>query len=106
MLNKYNWAILGCGNIANDFAREMNKMGGKVYSVANRTYEKAKSFAEKYGIEKVYENIDDIFTDENVQIVYIATPHNKHIEYILKALKNGLGHPYALEKLRCFEVSC
>ena len=44
-------ALVGCGNIANDFAREMNKMGGKVYSVANRTYEKAKSFAEKYGIE-------------------------------------------------------
>ena len=84
-----NWAILGCGNIANDFAREMNKMGGKVYSVANRTYEKALSFAEKYNIEKVYENIDDLFIDEKVDIVYIATPHNKHIEYILKALDNG-----------------
>lgn len=89
MSNKYNWAILGCGNIANDFAREMNKMGGKVYSVANRTYEKAVAFAQKYGIEKVYENIEDIFIDKNVDIVYIATPHNKHIEYILKALENG-----------------
>lgn len=89
MSNKLNWTILGCGNIANDFAREMNKMGGKVYSVANRTYEKAKTFAEKYNIEKVYENIDDIFTDDNVDIVYIATPHNKHIEYILKALEDG-----------------
>lgn len=89
MSNKYNWAILGCGNIANDFAREMNKMGGKVYSVANRTYEKAVNFARKYNVEKVYENIDDIFTDSNVDVVYIATPHNKHIEYILKALENG-----------------
>ena len=89
MLNKFNWAILGCGNIANDFAREMNKTGGKVYSVANRTYEKALTFAEKYNIDKVYENIDDLFVDENVQIVYIATPHNKHIEYIIKALENG-----------------
>lgn len=89
MSNKLNWAILGCGNIASDFAREMNKMGGKVYSVANRTYEKAKAFAEKYNIEKVYENIDTLFTDDNVDIVYIATPHNKHIEYIIKALENG-----------------
>ena len=89
MLNKYNWAVLGCGNIANDFAREMNKMGGRVYSVANRTYEKAIDFAEKYNVEKVYENIDDIFADGNVDVVYIATPHNKHIEYILKALENG-----------------
>ena len=89
MPNKFNWAILGCGNIANDFAREMNKTGGKVYSVANRTYEKAVKFAEKYNIEKVYDNIDDLFLDVNVDIVYIATPHNKHIEYILKALENG-----------------
>ncbi len=64
-------------------------MGGKVYSVANRTYEKAVAFAEKYNIEKIYENIDDVFTDSNVDIVYIATPHNKHIEYIIKALENG-----------------
>lgn len=89
MLNKFNWSILGCGNIANDFARDVTRMGGKIYSVANRTYEKALQFAEKYNIEKVYENIDNLFTDKNVDIVYIATPHNKHIEYILKALENG-----------------
>ncbi len=89
MSNNFNWAILGCGNIANDFAREMNKNGGKVYSVANRTYPKALDFAKKYNMEKVYENIDDLFADDNVDIVYIATPHNKHIEYILKALENG-----------------
>ncbi len=89
MSNKFNWAILGCGSIANDFARDMKKMGGKIYSVANRTYVKALDFAEKYNIEKVYKNIDEIFTDKNVDIVYIATPHNKHIEYILKALENG-----------------
>ncbi len=89
MANKYNWAVLGCGNIANDFARDMNKMGGKVYSVANRTHIKAVDFAKKYGIDIVYENIDDIFADENVDIIYIATPHNKHIEYILKALDSG-----------------
>lgn len=89
MLNKYSWAILGCGNIANDFARDITRMGGEIYSVANRTYEKAVSFAKKYNINKVYENIDDLFVDKNVDIVYIATPHNKHIEYILKALENG-----------------
>ncbi len=89
MINKFNWAVLGCGNIANDFAREMSKMGGKVYSVANRTYEKAVAFSEKYNVEKVYENIDDLFVDNNVDVVYIATPHNKHIEYIIKALENN-----------------
>lgn len=89
MFNKFNWAILGGGNIANDFARDITRMGGKIYSIANRTYEKALRFAEKYNVNKVYEKIDDLFTDENVDIVYIATPHNKHIDYILKALECG-----------------
>ncbi len=89
MTNKLNWAILGCGNIANDFARDITRNGGKIYSVANRTYEKAIEFAEKYNVLKVHETIDDIFADENVDVVYIATPHNKHIEYMLKALENG-----------------
>ncbi len=89
MSDKFNWAILGCGNIANDFAAARIKMGEKIYSVANRTYLKATEFAKKYNIEKVYENIDDLFIDEKVDIVYIATPHNKHIEYIIKALESG-----------------
>ncbi len=88
-MNKFNWAIVGCGSIANDFARAMNEMGGNIYSVTNRTYCKAIEFAEKYHINTVYKNINDCFNDENVDIVYIATPHNKHIEYIIKALENG-----------------
>lgn len=89
MTKKFNWAVLGCGSIAADFASAMSKAGRKIYSVANRTPPKALDFAEKYSIEKVYETIDEIFADENVDIVYIATPHNKHIEYILKSLQNG-----------------
>ena len=88
-MKKYNWATLGCGVIANELAVAMEKKGKKLYSVANRTHEKAVQFAEKYGIEKVYDNIDQVFEDENVDIIYISTPHNTHIEFLRKALKAG-----------------
>ena len=88
-MREYRWATLGCGVIANEFAEAMKKQGRSIYSVANRTYEKAEIFAEKYGISKVYKNINELFTDENVDIVYISTPHNTHIPYVLEALKNG-----------------
>ena len=58
-------------------------------SDANRTYDKAISFAEEYGIKKVYGNIEEVFEDENVDIIYISTPHNTHIEYLRKALSHG-----------------
>ena len=86
-MKTFNWATLGCGVIANELAQAMQSRGQKLYSVANRTHDKAVAFAEKYGIEKVYDNIDDVFDDENVDIIYISTPHNTHISYLRKALK-------------------
>lgn len=83
-----NWAVLGTGVIANQMAQALQKMGKNLYAVANRTHSKALSFAEKYGVEKVYDSIDEVFTDENVDIIYITTPHNTHIQYIRKALEN------------------
>jgi len=46
-------------------------------------------FADKYGIEKVYDAIDDVFIDPAVDIIYISTPHNTHIHYLRKALAAG-----------------
>ena len=86
---EYNWATLGCGVIAHQLADAMKAKGRTLYSVANRTYDKAISFAEEYGIKKVYSNIEEVFEDENVDIIYISTPHNTHIEYLRKALSHG-----------------
>ena len=88
-MKTYHWATLGCGVIANQLAQAMQKDGRTLYSVANRTYENAVNFARKYGISKVYQNIQELFEDDNVDIIYISTPHNTHIQYIKEALKHG-----------------
>ena len=85
----YNWVSIGVGVIGNQLAEAMHDLGGKLYGVANRTYSKAVDFAKKYEIEKVYDCIDDVFEDDNVDVVYISTPHNTHIEYLRKALSAG-----------------
>lgn len=82
-----NWATLGCGVIANQLAQALQAQGRNLYSVANRTHEKAIEFANTYHIGKVYDSIDEVFEDENVDIIYISTPHNTHIQYLRKALK-------------------
>ena len=88
-MKDYRWAAIGCGDIARQFAQAMRQEGRTLYGVANRTYEKAAAFAEEYSIPRVYERISDVFTDENVDIVYIATPHNTHSGYINEALRHG-----------------
>ncbi len=84
-----NWAVIGCGVIANEMAQGLEKMGRRLYSVANRTHEKAVLFAEKYNVPKVYNRIDDVFADPKVDIIYITTPHNTHYNYMKKALESG-----------------
>ena len=84
-----HWAVLGTGVIANQMAAALAKMGRQLYAVGNRTHEKAVAFAEKYGVHKVYDSIDEMFTDEAVDIIYITTPHNTHYEFMKKALEHG-----------------
>lgn len=87
-MKKYNWAVLGTGVIANETAAAMAKNGRRLYAVGNRTHEKAVAFAEKYGIEKVYDDFNDMFTDPDIDIIYITTPHNTHIDFMKKAIEN------------------
>lgn len=84
-----NWAILGTGVVANEMAQALRNVGKKVYAVGNRTHEKAVSFAEKYEIEKVYDDFHEMFHDDEVDIIYITTPHNTHIDFMTEALSNG-----------------
>ena len=56
---------------------------------ANRTQAKAIDFAKKYGVKKVYDEIDEVFDDENVDIIYLATSHNTHYQFMKKALEHG-----------------
>ena len=87
--NEIKWAVLGTGVIANEMAQALQKSGKTLFAVGNRTYTKAVSFAEKYGAEKVYSDFNEMFTDPDVDAIYITTPHNTHIEFMRKAIKGG-----------------
>ena len=89
MSKDLNWAVLGTGVIANEMAAGLQKMGKSLYAVGNRTHSKAVAFAEKYGIQKVYATIDEMFSDDKVDIIYITSPHNTHYGFMKKALENG-----------------
>ena len=95
-MEELRWATIGCGVIANQLEQAMERKGRKLYSVANRTYKKGVDFAEKYGISKVYKQIDDVFDDEMVDVIYISTPHNTHAEYLRQALNVYKRQKYTL----------
>lgn len=88
-MNGLKWAILGPGSIALDFAKAIIEANGSLYAVGARTLEKAKAFASQYPIEKVYGTYEDMLNDPAIDVVYIATPHSNHYEYIMKSLHNN-----------------
>ena len=88
MEKELKWAVLGTGVIANEMAQALSKMGKHLYAVGNRTHEKAVLFAEKYDVPKVYDDFHEMFVDQQVDVIYITTPHITHIEFVREALKN------------------
>lgn len=88
-MKELRWAVLGTGVIANEMAASLQKMGKRLYGVANRTQEKAVTFGKKYQVERVYDSIDQMFLDPLVDIVYITSPHNTHFPFMKQALENG-----------------
>ena len=83
------WAVIGCGVIANQMAESLALAGRTIHGVANRTRAKAEAFAERYGIERVYDSCEELYRDPEVDAIYITTPHNTHIHYLRDALAAG-----------------
>ena len=84
-----NWAVIGCGVIANQMANSLALAGRTLAGVANRTREKAVAFAEKYHVKKVYDTVEDLYADPDIDAIYVTTPHNTHIRYLRAALAAG-----------------
>ncbi|WP_157811675.1 Gfo/Idh/MocA family protein [Tenacibaculum sp. SZ-18] len=87
-MKKYNWAILGCGWIAEIFASDLRTLDNAVlYAAASRNIDKAKRFAKDFGFQKAFGSYEEMLQDENVDIVYIASPHSFHYKHTIMSLK-------------------
>lgn len=94
-MEKFRWAYIGSGNIANSTAADITKGNHSIVSVYGRNAEKVKAFAEKYGA-KAFDDFECAVKRGDVDGVYIATPHTSHTEYAVRAMK--LGKPVLCEK--------
>jgi predicted dehydrogenase len=109
MNDKIRWGIIGPGKIAHKFCGDLVVVKeAQITAVASRSMDRAKAFADQYSIATHYDKYEDIFKDPNVDIVYIATPHNHHAELSLAALKAGKAvlseKPSAMNRAEIEEV--
>lgn len=83
-------AILGAGKIAGTLAVTMRSLAEvECYAVASRSLEKAQQFAAEHGFKKAYGSYSEMLADEEVELVYIATPHSHHYEHMKLCIEAG-----------------
>ncbi|MGI5140481.1 MULTISPECIES: Gfo/Idh/MocA family protein [unclassified Streptomyces] len=76
---RVRWGILATGGIAAAFAADLVDLpDAEIVAVASRSEESAKGFAERFGIPRAYGEWSALAEDEDVDVVYVATPHSAH----------------------------
>lgn len=89
--------IIGAGWIAEKMAEALAPLEDYcVYAIASRSIGKATEFAGRWNIPKAYGSYEDMVKDNDVDLVYIATPHSHHFPHAMLAL--NAGKPVLVEK--------
>lgn len=84
----FKFGIMGTGGIAAKFADAVQLIDNcEITAVSNRTVEKAKVFAEKYHIEKVYDEFETMLANQHLDAVYIATTTDVHYRLVQLCIK-------------------
>lgn len=103
-----NFAIIGCGRIAQRHAEHIeNTVGTKLVAVCDINEERANALGEQYAA-KIYYTIDELAQDTKVDIVSICTPNGLHAKHSIKLLKSGkhvlCEKPMAISSFDCGEM--
>ena len=88
-MSTINWGIIGLGNIANKFASAFSNLkNSKLLSVASKNIQNIEKFQRKFNLDNnyCYNNYEEILTNKNIDIIYIALPHKFHFEWIMKCI--------------------
>jgi predicted dehydrogenase len=82
--------ILGCANIAKQFARDVAPSRKvKIIAAASRTLDNATAFAKQFGIKQAYGDYESLLADENIDAIYLPLPNSMHAEWAIKAAQAG-----------------
>jgi predicted dehydrogenase len=83
------WGILATGGIARAFTTDLLTHGHRVTAVGSRSAQGARAFADAFSLPRAHGSYDDLVSDPEVDVVYVATPHSLHAENALAALAAG-----------------
>jgi predicted dehydrogenase len=89
-MDKIKWGILGLGGIARQFAQGLHVCpDAELVAVGSRTQERADRFGDEFAVARRYSSYDELAYAQDIDVIYIATPHPLHAENTLLCLQAG-----------------
>ena len=108
MTTSLRWGILGTGGIAALQTSDLKDNGFTVTAVGSRTQASADEFASRWGIATAHGSYEALVADENVDAIYVSTPHPFHFENTLLALNAGkhvlVEKPFVMNAAQAREI--
>tara|TARA_R110000796_G_scaffold88850_7_gene192150 strand:- start:27385 stop:28368 length:984 start_codon:yes stop_codon:yes gene_type:complete len=87
MQQKIRWGILGLGSIAHSFIKDLLLVNdAELTAVASRNIDKAIEFSTQYNSKYAFGSYEELFKCEEVDVIYIATPHSFHADIAIEAM--------------------
>ncbi|MBC9226615.1 gfo/Idh/MocA family oxidoreductase [Aeromicrobium sp. 636] len=84
------WGILGAGHIAAAMTQALLEgTGQQVVAIGSRDRDRARRFAQSFGVAGFHGSYEDLVADPQVDAVYVATPHSEHRDHALLAIAAG-----------------
>jgi predicted dehydrogenase len=84
------WGILGCGRIARKFASDLKLVeNATLVACGARNGASAEAFAKEFNVKNIHHSYKSLVTDNEVDVIYVATPHSHHHEHTLLCVNNG-----------------
>ncbi len=89
-MEKIRWGILATGSIAEQLAEAINNQpDADCLAVGSRSQQAADTFGDRWGIPRRYTSYEALAADSDLDVIYIATPHNLHYENMKLCLNAG-----------------
>lgn len=103
------WGILGTGRIAGKFASDLQYAEGcEIVAVGSRTKVSADKFAAEFSVKYSHASYEELVQNDEVDVIYIATPHHLHYENTLLCLNYGKAvlceKPFAINTRQSLEM--
>ncbi len=103
------WGILGAGRIARKFASDLRFAEGcELIAVGSRSKQSADEFSKEFPVQHCHHSYEELAQNPEVDVIYIATPHNLHYENTLLCLQHNKAvlceKPFAMNSRQTIEM--